>query len=86
MNFASWGPPGSVLGGFLGRLDAILGVFERSFVDCGPSWIVKPASRGGLGPFWVPRGREERPRGSRDAPRERPRAPGRARESGGVGP
>ena len=51
MNFASWEPPGSALGGFLGRLDAILGVFERSFVDSGPSWTVWAASRGGLGPF-----------------------------------
>ena len=86
MSFASWGPPGSALGGFFGRLEAILGVLERSFVDSGPSWMVKLASRGVLGPFWCPRGREERPRGSRDAPRERPRAPKSARECGGLGP
>ena len=86
MNFAAWGPPGSALGGLLGRLEAILGVLERSFVDSGPSWRVWAASRGGLGPFWGPVGRGHRPRGSRDAPRERPGAPGGARETGGLGP
>ena len=73
MIFASWSPLGRPLGGLLGRLGgllgrlgAILGVLERSFVDSGPSWIVWTASRGGLGPFWGPREREDRPEGPRD--------------------
>ena len=70
MIFASWGPLGRPLGGLLGRLGgllgrlgAILGVLERSLVGSEPFSIVWTASRGGLGLFWGPRGREERPRG-----------------------
>ena len=88
MIFASWGllgrPLGGLLGrlgGLLGRLGAILGVLERSLVGSEPFSIVWTASRGGLGLFWGPRGREERPGGPRGKPRERPGAP----ESGGVG-
>ena len=86
MNFVSWGPPGSALGGFLWRLDVILGVFERSFVDSGPSWTVWAASWGGLGPFWGPRGRGDHPRGPRETSRECPEAPESAQEFGGLGP
>ena len=86
MNVASWGPPGSALGGFLGRLEVIVGVFERSFVDSGPSWIVWTASGGGFGSFGGLRGRKDRPRGSREKPQKRPRAPESAREFGGLGP
>ena len=93
MIFASWGPLGRPLGGLLGRLGgllgrlgAILGVLERSFVGSGPFPIVWTALRGGLGPFWSPRGREDRPGGVRDEPRKRPEAPESARESGRLGP
>ena len=64
MSVASWGPLRRPLGGLLGRLGgllgrlrAILGVLERSFVGSGPFSIVWTAPRGGLGPFWGPRGR-----------------------------
>ena len=83
MIFASWGPLGRPLGGFLGclggllgLLGAILGVLERSFVGSGPFSIVWTAPRGGLGPFWGPRGRGDRPGGPRDKPQKRPAAPG----------
>ena len=73
MILASWGLLGRLLGGFLGRLGgllgrlgAILGVLERSFVGSGPFPIVWTAPRGGLGPFWGPREREDRPEGPRD--------------------
>ena len=67
---------GALLEGLLGRLGAILGVLERSFVGSGPFSIVWTAPRGGLGPFWGLRGRGDRPGGPRDKPRERPAAPG----------
>ena len=93
MILASWSLLGRLLGGLLGRLGgllgrlgAILGVLERSFVGSGPFPIVWTALRGGRGPFWGPRGRQDRPGGPRDEPQKLPAAPGRARESGGVGP
>ena len=93
MILASWGLLGRLLGGFLGRLGgllgrlgAILGVLERSFVGSGPFPIVWTAPRGGLGPFWGPRGREDRPGGPRDKPKKRQEAPRSARESGGPAP
>ena len=49
MNLASWGPLGSALGGLLGRLGAILSVFERY---CGISEL----SCTSLGVFWGPLG------------------------------
>ena len=73
MSVASWGPLRRPLGGLLGRLGgllgrlrAILGVFARSFVGSGPLSIVWTASWGGLGLFWGPRGREDRPGGPRE--------------------
>ena len=86
MNFASWSPPVSALGGFLGLLEAILVVLERPFVDSGSSWMVWAASQGGLGPIWGPRGRGDRPGGPRGTPWECPVAPARERrESAGPG-
>ena len=83
MILASWGLLGRLLGGFLGRLGgllgrlgAILGVLERSFVGSGPFPIVWTALRGGLGPFWGPRGREDRPGGPRGKHSPRPGRPG----------
>ena len=55
MIFVSWGPRGRLLGallgrlvGLLGRLEAILGVFDRSFGDSGPYWAVLAAILGRL--------------------------------------
>ena len=57
MNFASWGPLGSALGGLLGRLGAILSVLGRSCGISDPSCIILGASWGPLGPRWDSRGR-----------------------------
>ena len=72
MNFASMGPPGSALGGLvgrlgglLGRLGAILGVLERSFGNDGPSW-------GPLGALLARLGALLGPKQSSDTPREAP--------------
>ena len=83
MIFASWGPLGRPLGGLLGRLGgllgrlgAILGVLERSFVGSEAFSIVWTALPGGLGPFWGPRGRGDRPGGPRGKHSPRPGRPG----------
>ena len=57
MNFASWGPLGSALGGLLGRLGAILGVLERSCGISEPSCTILGAPWEPLGPSWGSRGR-----------------------------
>ena len=49
MNFASGGSLGSALGGLLGRLGAILSVFERYCGISEPSCTI-------LGAFWGPLG------------------------------
>ena len=52
MNFASWGPLGSALGGLLERLGAILSVLERSCGISEPSCTILGAFGGPLGPSW----------------------------------
>ena len=66
MNFASWGPRGSALGGLLERLGAVLSVLEpprgfvgpraRDFVSCSPSGFLLEPSWAPLGPSWMPLG------------------------------
>ena len=81
MIFASWGPlgaaPGALLGrlgGFLGRLAAILTVVERSIGDSNPSWPVLGASWGPLGPYRRPLAAKN----SRGNTRHAPEAPGKS--------
>ena len=70
------------LGGLLDRLGAILGVLERSLGVLGACWGAPRRSPGRLRRCSRPGGHATHPRSAQ----ERPGAPGRARETGGLGP
>eukprot|EP00959_Pyramimonas_sp_CCMP1952_P326486 6834288-Pyramimonas_sp.AAC.1 len=53
MIFASWGPPGTPLGIFLGRLRGLFGRVEAILGVSGHSWAFLEASSALLGAFWT---------------------------------